>query len=85
MGILLPLLLAPPANQHLSRYIETVQEGHEIILTRRGQPVAHLVGVTGKKVLSVEQQEAKIRSMERMLRGYPLGGPPIRRDERYER
>ena len=73
------------ANQHLSRYIEAVQQGHEIIITRRGQPVARLVGVTSKKVLSVEQQEARKRSLERMRRGYPLGGQPIRRDELYER
>ena len=74
------------ANQHLSRYIEAVQQqGHEIIITRRGQPVARLVGVTSKKVLSVEQQEARNRSLERMRRGYPLGGQPIRRGELYER
>ena len=73
------------ANQHLSRYIGAVQQGHEIIITRRGQPVARLVGVTSKKVLSVEQQEARNRSLERMRRGYPLEGQPIRRDELYER
>lgn len=47
--------------------------------------MARLVGVTSKKVLSVEQQEARKRSLERMRRGYPLGGQPIRRDELYER
>ena len=73
------------ANQHLSRYIKAVQQGHEIVLTRRGQPVARLVGVTSKKVLSVDQQEARKRSLERMRRGYSLGGQPIRRDELYER
>ena len=42
------------ANQHLSRYIEAVQQGHEIIITRRGQPVARLVGVTSKRTLSAK-------------------------------
>jgi len=73
------------ANQHLSRYIEAVHQGHEIIITRRGQPVARLVGVTNKTLLSVEQQEARKRSLERMCRGYPLAGQPVRRDELYER
>ncbi|MFO1433087.1 MAG: type II toxin-antitoxin system prevent-host-death family antitoxin [Candidatus Competibacteraceae bacterium] len=73
------------ANQHLSRYIEAVQQGHEIIITRRGQPVARLVGITSKKVLSIGQQEARKRSLERMNRGYPLGGQPISRNELYER
>ncbi|MEE4380008.1 MAG: type II toxin-antitoxin system prevent-host-death family antitoxin [Candidatus Competibacteraceae bacterium] len=73
------------ANQHLSRYIEAVQEGHEIIITRRGEPVARLVGVTYPKVLNANQQAARKRSLERMLRGYSLEGQPIRRDELYER
>ena len=30
------------ANQHLSRYIDAVQNGDEIIITRRGLPVAKL-------------------------------------------
>jgi prevent-host-death family protein len=73
------------ANQHLSRYIDAVQQGHEIIITRRGQPVARLVGVTRQKVLSTDQQAARKRSLERMHRGYSLGGQPVRRDELYER
>ena len=73
------------ANQHLSRYIKAVQQRHEIIFTRRGQPVARLVGVTSKRLLSIDQQEARKRSLERMRRGYSLGGQPIRRDELYER
>ena len=73
------------ANQHLFRYIEAVQQGHEIIITRRGQPVARLVGVTSKRTLSAEQQEARKRSLERMRRGYALGGQPVSRSELHER
>ena len=33
------------ANQHFSRYIEAVERGEEIIITRRGRPVAKIVKV----------------------------------------
>ena len=68
------------ANQHLSRYVDAVQQGHEIIITRRGHPVARLVGMTCQKVLSPDQQAARKRSLERMQRGYSLGGQPVRRN-----
>ncbi|MBK6974812.1 MAG: type II toxin-antitoxin system prevent-host-death family antitoxin [Sterolibacteriaceae bacterium] len=34
------------ANQHLSRYIEAVERGEEVIITRRGKPVAKIVRVS---------------------------------------
>jgi prevent-host-death family protein len=33
------------ANQHLSRCVDAVQDGAEIIITRRGVPVARLIGL----------------------------------------
>lgn len=36
------------ANQHLSRYIKTVEQGQELVITRRGQPVARLVPATAE-------------------------------------
>jgi hypothetical protein len=44
-----------------------------------------LVGVTSKRTLSAEQQEARKRSLERMRRGYALGGQPVSRSELHER
>ena len=73
------------ANQHLSRYIEAAQRGQEIVITRRGVPVARLTGVSVKRELSPEQEAARKRSLERMRKGYSLGGLKIRRDELYER
>ncbi len=73
------------ANQHLSRYINAVREGAEIIITRRGKPVARLVPTEEKRTLTSEQQTTRERALARMRRGYPLGGTRIRREEIYER
>ena len=73
------------ANQHLSRYIEAVQKGQEFVITRRGVPVAKLVGVPAARQLSPEQEKARARSLARMRRGYPLGGLRVMRDELHAR
>ncbi len=62
------------ANQHLSRYIKTVEQGEELVITRRGKPVARLVPVATKRELSPEQLEALVRTRDRMRRGRDLGG-----------
>jgi len=72
-------------NQHLSRYLEVVEGGSEIIITRRGKPVARLSAITASHILSTEQQEAQKRTLERMNHGYKLGGKAFNRDELHER
>lgn len=73
------------ANQHLSRYIRSVEKGEEWVITRRGKPVARLVPVSSERKLSAEQLAALKRSRERMRRGYDLGGRMPSRDELHER
>lgn len=73
------------ANQHLSRYVRSVEEGHEVIITRRGRPVARLVRIEPERQLSSEQSAALERTRERMRRGYDLGGRMPPRDELHER
>ncbi len=34
------------ANQHFSRYIEAVERGEEIVITRRGRPIARIVKIS---------------------------------------
>ncbi|MDQ3958917.1 MAG: type II toxin-antitoxin system prevent-host-death family antitoxin [Pseudomonadota bacterium] len=46
------------ANQHLSSYIKAVEHGDEVIITRRGKPVAKLVRVSENQMLTSEQQAA---------------------------
>ena len=72
-------------NQHLSRYIEIAERGEEIIITRRGRPVARLLAVETGHELNDEQKQALARSLARMRKGYDLGGRPLNRDEMHER
>jgi prevent-host-death family protein len=74
------------ANQHLSRYLEQVERGAEIIITRRGKPVARLLPIaSGGARLSEAQQAARERLRERMSHGYPLGGTRVDRETLRER
>ncbi len=72
------------ANQHLSRYIKTVEQGEELVITRRGKPVARLVPVAAKRQLSPDQLAALDRTRERMRIGRDLGGRMPPREELHE-
>lgn len=72
-------------NQHLSRYIEIAEQGEEIIITRRGRPVARLSAVKPERELSEAQEDALARSLARMRKGYDLGEWTFDRDELHER
>lgn len=73
------------ANQHFSRYVAAVEQGDEFVITRRGRPVAKLTPVKQDRALTGEQRSALARTVERMRRGYPLGGGGFRREDLYER
>jgi prevent-host-death family protein len=73
------------ANQHLSRYLQRVEQGAEIVITRRGRPIARLLPVARGPSLSEVQQAARERLRERMRRGYALGGIRIDRETLHER
>ncbi len=73
------------ANQRLSQYIAAVERGEEIIITRRGKPVAKLVKVTQKRRLSAEQKAAWARTLARLRRGFSLGGEKFDREAVHER
>jgi prevent-host-death family protein len=73
------------ANQHLSRYIDAVQEGGEVIITRRGLPVARLTGIHESAEMTGKQVQARKRTLDRMRKGYSLGGQAPRRDALHER
>lgn len=73
------------ANQNFAKYVRQVQAGEEIIITRRGEPVAKLLPVSGKRVLTPEQQAALERTRKRLEKGWDLGDWKIPRDAIYER
>jgi len=73
------------ANRHLSRYIDAVRDGAEFIITRRGVPVARLVGIHESTGLTGAQEQARKRTLARMRKGYSLGGHEPRRNTLHER
>lgn len=77
---------AREANQQFSRILHDVEAGAEILVTRRGQPVARIVPAQrpGERQLTPEQEAAHARSMERLRKGWDLGGGKLDRDELYD-
>ena len=73
------------ANQHLSRYLEKVERGDEVVITRRGTPVAKLVKTSMETELTEAQLAARERVRSRMKKGYALGGEKLDRDMIHER
>ncbi len=57
------------ANQHFSRYIEAVERGEEVIITRRGRPIARIVKVSRLREPTAAQSRAwnRIKSSARDL------------------
>lgn len=72
------------ANQGFSRCIREVEAGEEFVITRKGQPVARLLPVGGKRVLTPDQQAALDRTIKRMEKGWQLGNERFNRDELYD-
>ncbi len=73
------------ANQHLSHYIDEVEQGAEIIITRRGQPVARLLPIAKKRKLTHTQQKTWDNLLKKLRKGYSLGGGKFNRDRAHER
>ena len=74
------------ANQGFARCVREVEAGEEFVITRNGEPVARLVPVRpATRKLTPKQEAALARTMERMNKGWPLGGEKIDRDELYDR
>ena len=73
------------ANQTFARCIREVEAGVEYIITRNGRPVARLVPLGGRRVLSSKQQGARVRARARMEKGWPIGAGPLDRESLHER
>lgn len=73
------------ANQAFARCIRDVEAGAELVITRRGKPVARLVPVAGGRILSAAQEQARARVRSRMAEGWPLGAGPLDRAALHER
>ena len=75
---------AREANQSFSKLLGEAAGGKEVVITKRGKPVARLVPVENRGS-DEERQRAIERMVKRMRRGIDLGGRPFTRDEMHER
>jgi prevent-host-death family protein len=80
------LVSAREANQQFSRLLRDVEAGAEILVTRRGRPVARIVPAQspGERQLTPEQEAALERTRHRLEKGWDLGGGKFNRDELYD-
>jgi prevent-host-death family protein len=76
---------AREANQQFSRILAEAEGGEEVVITRRGEPVATLVPYRAPET-TPERQAAIERALARLEQGLPLGMTrPLTRDEMHER
>ena len=73
------------ANQEFSRLIRDVERGEDIVITRRGRPIARLVPHGTDKTADPEWKAAHRGMMERLEEGVSLGGLRVERDTLYDR
>lgn len=75
---------AREANQQFARILGEAANGEEIVITRRGKPVAVLAPYR-RAPLTPEQEAAIERVVEMMRRGIGKGARRFSRDEMHER
>jgi prevent-host-death family protein len=73
------------ANQSFARCIRAVEAGEEFVITRNGKPVARLSPVSGRRVLTPEQEAAWERLQAAMEQGWNIGAGRLDRDALHER
>lgn len=73
------------ANHHLAHYIHSVEKGNEIILTRRGKPIAMITPLKNVSQLTRKQQKARNNLLSIMEKGLSLKGEVFSRDSLHER
>jgi antitoxin (DNA-binding transcriptional repressor) of toxin-antitoxin stability system len=75
------------ANHHLAKHIKAVEEGHEVIITRRGRPVARLTHELGDDRRRDPEWQAAYERMVRLMETAPVTGGDLHwtRDEIHER
>lgn len=73
------------ANQQFSRLIRDVEEGEEILVTRRGRRIAKMSPYYAFKERDPQWFSAYERLMDFMDEGMDLGGLRVERDDLYGR
>jgi prevent-host-death family protein len=63
------------AKTRLSELLDAVEQGEQVVITRRGQPVATLVAATGRRAASRRQHVASVlQRLAARRRGVTLEG-----------
>jgi prevent-host-death family protein len=75
------------ANQRFARLVREVEAGQGVIITRRGEPIAKLSSIAGKRRVPTLEQEAAWRRLLKRIgeRRYRSEGWQFDRDELHER
>lgn len=72
------------ANQNFSAYIAEVEAGEELVLMRRGKPVAEIIPYSASKP-DPKREAARKKLLAIMDKGLDLGGKPFTSKERHGR
>ena len=72
-------------NHHFAQYIHSVELGNEVIITRRGKPIAMMVPLKNVTRLTRQQQQARNLLLSIMEKGLSLKGETFSRDSLHER
>lgn len=74
------------ANQGFAKLIREVEAGQEVVITRRGRPVARIEPIRGGKRVLTPEQEAALAEAERIIdQGWDLEAGPLDRGQLHER
>lgn len=72
-------------NHHLAQYIHSVEQGNEVIITRRGKPIIMMVPLKKGVQLTALQQKSRKNLLSIMEKGLSLKGETFSRDSLHER
>ena len=73
------------ANQTFSSCIRAIESGEDFVITRNGKPVARLIPVSNRRLLTEKQQETLAHFREVVREGWLLNFGPLDRDILHER
>ena len=73
------------ANQSFARCIRAGEAGEEFVITRNGTPVARLMPIANRRVLTAQQEAAWERTQARMREGWRVDTGKFDRDSLHER
>ncbi len=72
-------------NQQFTDYVQMVEQGEEIVITRRGTPIARLIPIGKASSLTANQKAALARTRARMKKGFDYKEGKLNREDLYDR